>query len=343
MLKNFITLLFIVGFSINILAQTSEESGGKFSGYMIGDYYKIVDNHLGSIKDKHGFWFRRIYFTYDYKIDKNFSTRIRFEMKNSGDFESTDKMLPAVKDAHLKYKFSNHAVVLGISPTPTWEILEKIWGYRSVEKTPLDLQKMGSSRDFGLTLKGKLDDKGMFNYHIMFGNGASNSSESDRGKSGYLSLSIHPADGFIIEIYGDYADKVGKTDWYTIQGFMAYITTNFRAGLQFADQTRQVENAEDQKLSLGSFFVAGAVSPQVSLLGRIDRMFKPNPKGDGISYIPFDPTAKSTFFVGGIDWHPIKTVSIIPNIEYIKYDENDEGVTPDSDIIARVTFFWKFM
>lgn len=342
MLSKFTILLFIISVSLNVFAQKSDESGGKFSGYMMGDYYKIIDNHNADLKDKHGFWFRRIYFTYDYKIDGNFSTRIRLEMKNAGDFESADKIIPELKDAYLKYKFSKAALVLGLSSTPTWGIVEESWGYRSVEKTALDLQKMGSSRDFGVALKGDFDEKGMFQYHIMFGNGSSNKTEVDRGKSAYVSLSVRPAKGFVIEVYGDYADKVGKNDWYTIQGFLGYTTKSIRAGLQFADQTRKIEGSGDQKLTVGSIYLVSAISPQFSLLGRVDRMFKPNSNGDGISFIPFDPTAKNTLFIGGIDWHPIETVSIIPNIEFVKYDENEEGVTPENDVIARITFFWKF-
>jgi len=71
-------------------------------------------------------------------------------------------------------------------------------------------------------------------------------------------------------------------------------------------------------------------------------MFDPNPEGDEIPFIPFDPTAESTFLVAGVDWQPVKDISFIPNIEYVKYEQNSDGVTPGSDLIGRITFFWKF-
>jgi len=95
-------------------------------------------------------------------------------------------------------------------------------------------------------------------------------------------------------------------------------------------------------MRVASLFIVGEVSQQFSLFGRVDRNFEPNPQGDDIAFIPFDPTASNIFFVGGVDWHPVKQVKFMPNVEFIKYDENDESITPVSDIIGRITFYWGF-
>jgi len=344
MLRKLLFVFFSVSLLINTFGQDKkeEESGGKFSGYMFGDYYYFFKDHNSELNDQRGIWFRRIYFTYDYKINSSFSIRLRFEMSNEFNFEEAVVMTPFVKDAWFKYKFSNQSLIIGISPTPTFQITEKIWGYRAVEKTPLDLQRMASSRDFGLALNGKFDKKGLFKYHIMFSNGSSNKQEIDKGKSGLLSLAFFPAKEFVFEIYGDYADHAGNTDWYTLQAFFGYKTKTIRTGIMYADQTRQSEDIEDKKMRVASIFIAGEVSKQISLFGRVDRNFDPNPQGDKIAFIPFDPTASNIFFVGGVDWHPVKQVKFIPNVEFVKYDENYEGVTPVSDIIGRITFYWGF-
>ncbi|MCH9029411.1 MAG: hypothetical protein IH819_07295 [Bacteroidetes bacterium] len=249
MLKRILILFFSLGIMINLFGQDKkeEESSGKFSGYMFGDYYYFFDNHKPELNDQRGIWFRRIYFTYDYKINSSFSTRLRLEMGNEFNFEEAKTMIPFVKDAWFKYKFSNQSFIIGISPTPTFQIIEKIWGYRAVEKTPLDLQRMASSRDFGLALKGKFDEKGMFKYHLMFSNGSSNKQEIDKGKSGLLALAFYPVKEFVIEVYGDYADHAGSTDWYTLQVFLGYKAKTFRAGILYADQTRQSEDVEDRR------------------------------------------------------------------------------------------------
>jgi len=342
MIKKFAIFFILLIISFSSQAQNSTEGVGKLSGYFFGDYYYFIDNHNSDIKNKHGFQFRRIYFAYDYQIDENFSTRLRFEMANAFDFENAEEMSAVVKDAYLAYKFSRHQLILGISSPPTFALIEKIWGYRSVEKTPLDLQKFASSRDFGLAMKGKIDEKGMVQYHVMFGNGSSNKQEIDKGKSGMAAVSVYPTKQIVLEVYGDYSDKTGDNDWYTLQGFAAFVSDNFRAGFQYSSQTRMVEFAEDLKLEIASLFLVGDVTDKVSLLGRVDRQFDPNLSGEKISYIPFDKHSKSTLFIGGVDWHPVKAVSIIPNVEFVKYDESTSGLTPQSDVIARMTFYWKF-
>lgn len=155
---------------------------GKISGYMFGDYYYVVANHNEELEDNNGFWFRRIYLTYDHGLSEDFAVRFRIEMNSAGDFSSQSKLTPVVKDAYLKWKHARHRILVGISSTPTWAVVEKVWGYRSVEKTPLDLQRFGSSRDFGLAIKGSLDQQQRWNYHFMFANGSSNGSENNKGK-----------------------------------------------------------------------------------------------------------------------------------------------------------------
>jgi hypothetical protein len=341
MLKLILTLFFSLLFLVVVNGQDKKESGGKFHGYAFGDYYYFVEDHNPDLVDQRGFWFRRIYLTYDYTINKQFSSRLRLEMSNEFDFASEVAISPFVKDAWLKYKFSNQQIIFGISPTPTFQIIEKIWHYRSVEKTPLDLQRMASSRDFGIAGKGMFDDGGMFRYYLMFSNGSSNKQEIDKGKSGLLSLAMFVSD-FVIEIYGDYADNEGDENWYTLQGFVGYNAKKLKIGLQYAGQTRQQHETTDIKLQVLSFFITGDISDQVNLLGRVDRMFEPNPQGNKINYLPFDPTASSLLVILGVDYHPIKEVKLIPNIEYITYSENKAGVTPTNDLVARLTFFWAF-
>lgn len=77
---------------------------GKFSGYMFGDFYYNISNDNSNLKGQNGFWFRRIYFAYDYKISDSWSTRFRLEMNSPGDFKSSDTLKPYIKDAYLSYK-----------------------------------------------------------------------------------------------------------------------------------------------------------------------------------------------------------------------------------------------
>ena len=124
--------------------------------------------------------------------------------------------------------------------------------------------------------------------------------------------------------------------------FGSYQLESFRIGVEYADQTLRQTDESDVKRRLLSAFVSGDVMDQVALFLRVDRMFDPNPAGDRIAFIPFDPTANSIFILAGVEWNPIKDVFFTPNFEYISYGQNSAGETPGDDLYGRVTFFWKF-
>jgi Phosphate-selective porin O and P len=334
-------IVFILGV---ILLSTNAwgQDNGKISGYMFGDIYYMAANHNKAVEGNNGIWVRRVYLTYDKNLNEDFSVRLRYEMNTVGDFTTKSKMAPVIKDAYLKWKKGGHTVYLGISPTPTWSVVEKVWGYRSVEKTALDLQKFGSSRDFGIAVKGSFDADKVFNYHVQIANGNSNSSENNKGKKYMLSLTAKTKGGFIVEGYVDFDERPEHASRTTLQGFAGYQSKTYRFGLQLAQQNRQVQGADDDQLRIASVFGAAKFSETTSAFARVDRTFQANSSGEKISYIPFDKTAESTFIVAGLDFTPIKNVHLMPNIEAVTYGKNDAGVTPDTDIIPRLSFYFKF-
>ncbi len=332
--------MFLLVLIIPLLPVSLSAAGGKLSGYMFGDFYYFASHHDSIFENQNGFWFRRIYFTYDYKIDENFTTRLRFEMASPGDLETRGKIFPFVKDAYLKYKQKGIGVIFGLSPTPTWDVIEKIWGYRSVEKTPLDLQKFGSSRDLGIALKGKIQ-RGIVRYHLMLANGAGTKSETNREKKVYGSLGISPKKGLIFELYGDWEEGKGHTDNYTYQVFLGLTNPFFRLGLQYAQKTYQMEPDTSSNYPIASIFTTFSIRKNLTLLFRFDHLFEPSPMGEKISYLPFSSQAKANLFVFGLDLHPNRLVHIIPNVEMVQYQETN-GIKPDSDMVTRITVFYKF-
>ncbi|MFQ5628045.1 MAG: hypothetical protein ACE5I1_04725, partial [bacterium] len=270
-------------------------------------------------------------------------TRLRLEMANpDGITKSAGAAEPFIKDAYLKWKNGRSEILLGISSTPTWGVVENFWGYRSVEKTALDLQKFGSSRDFGVAVKGSLDQNGKAKYHLMIGNGNSNRSEANKGKKAMLALGYYPSRNTVFEIYGDWIDNPGANNWFTVQGFIGHKTGKSRFGLQFAHQTRELASGEDLNFQIGSAFFTVDVAEKTSLFARVDRMFDPNPGGNSISYIPFASNAKSTFLLGGVDYAPIINVHLMPNVEVVLYDGVNGSENPNADVLPRMTFFYTF-
>ena len=303
----------------------------KFSGYVIGEYYYVYQSHNDSLNGENGFWFRRIYFTYDNHIYKNLKARLRFEMASPGDFTEKDVPHPAVKDAYISLKKYFGNFTFGIQGTPTFSSVEKIWGYRSIEKTPLDLQKWASSRDFGLSLKGK---RNILSYYLMFGNGSSNKSETDKTKNVYASLGITPFKGLYAEVYGDY--RIGSDDKpYTMQGFLAYSGKKSRFGIQYA---RRGTVSESPSYNILSGFGILKLKKNTDIIVRYDKTLEANKDAEKISYIPMSPISPSNFIIMGVSFSPLKGVKVIPNLEYVFY--SDSGINPD--IFPRLTLYYKF-
>ena len=139
-------------------AKPEEAPAFKISGLVYGDYYYVAASHRDELEDQNGFWIRRLYFTYDHTLSKALSLRVRLEANSKGDFESTGVNTPYVKDAWLKWTFGAHALTFGLAPTPNIDFVDAFQGYRSVEKSPIDLYRWDSSRDLGLLVQGGLGE-----------------------------------------------------------------------------------------------------------------------------------------------------------------------------------------
>lgn len=313
------------------------------SGRVYSDYYWVAQHHNQDIEGKNGFWFRRIYLTYNRDLNESFSTRVRLEMNSAGDFQSSAEMIPNVKDAYLKWQNENHQIIAGISGSPLFGTTEDVWGYRSVEKSPQDLYDFGSSRDFGIAFKGELGSNQALNYHLFLGNGNSNKPEIDKGKKVSFALGYDVTDSFIIEAYGDFNSKTNDPDSYTGQLFGGYQTENVNIGALYSYQYHESQlGLSARNLDLVSVFMNFKISDKAKGYLRADHLFDGYLGGSGNSYIPFAEGVESTFMVAGADLLLADQVHLMPNIETIIYGENDQNFSPDTDIIPRLTLFYEF-
>lgn len=345
---------------------------GKFSGYMFGDYFYNVarDTSIAKLsnvsaasggKAFQAFQLRRIYFGYDNEISEQFTARFRLE----GDFTAVQgagavaqKLF--IKDAFLRWRnvFAGSDLVFGVQPTPAYEIAEGVWGYRSLEKTIMDLRGIIASRDLGISLRGKVDEAGVFNYWVMVANNSSTGTENDKYKRCALLIQAKPSRNFQATLHADYKDQARinnplstanppatvSNGVLTGSAFLAYTEPDVcmvggEAFMQstahgFADPaTAVLVSRKALGLSLFGWY---NVTPVVALVGRFDH-FDPNThaasQGDARNYI-----------LGGVAWKPDKNVSIIPNLQVETYEGLPNGGRSfDASVTARLTFFYVFV
>ncbi len=213
--------------------------------------------------------------------------RFRLEMNSPGDFKTAATLVPFVKDAYLTAQARQaHAACWGLIGTPLYDNLDEYWGYRPMEKTPIDLFKFGNSREFGVGLKGALDAKNKLTYTVIFGNGDGLKSETNRGKAVYGRLNFQPTPSLFFEIYARLHRHVGPDSSVNILQAFAGVKGKWgRSGLNFGYR-HAVSGDTSVDLKFISLFGVFKVSPKLDLIGRYDRLLDPNPSGSKIDYIP---------------------------------------------------------
>ncbi len=303
-----------------------------------GDVFYLPESHEPSFDGESGVWLRRIFLTIDQKLTENLSARLRFEGNSPEDFTSSSDITLFVKDAYVRWQQGRHSFTLGLQPTPTFDAVEKSWGYRSVEKTIVDLQRLAGTRDFGLSAQGSFDATKRWRYHAQLGNGSGTRNETNEGKKASLALGFVPDGGWSFEVYADLEDRPDNTDRTTVRIFGGLDQTWGRAGVEAGRQERVRAGCDIQELDFASAWVVVHLGENVSLLSRVDRMFDPNPEGNRIPYLPFATDADSTLLVLGLDYRVAKGLSFIPNVEYVTYGKANAGLDPDDDLMLRLTF-----
>lgn len=351
-------------FSLQFLF-AQENTGGKISGYMFGDYFynAVRDTGLSSLsnvvnsgkQDLNGFQLRRIYFTYDYNISDNFVTRFRLEADQNAN-TSDGKVGVFVKDAYLTWKniFSGSDLTFGIQPTMVIENADADWGHRFLEKTILDLRGIVSSRDIAVSLKGKLDTDGVFNYWVMIGDGSGNKPETDKFKRFYAHLQYIPIKNLSITLYGDLKTKPSVDDPQNNSTASSTLSNNdltyalllgykekdnFSIGAEVFLNTTQngIRSSSIVKDRNGigvSFFGSYNFSQQLSAAGRFD-YFDPNTNTD------FKGDSRN-WFIFSLNYKPVDKVTISPNVIVETY-EAINGRTIDASVTPRITLYYSFL
>jgi len=303
-----------------------------FGGLLFGDLYYVAQHHTADGDGASGAVLRRGYFTMNVNPGGAWRGRARLEINQDGNFE-TYKFDTKLKDLYLARKAGRHEVVLGLSPTLTYDLIESTWGARYLMRTPLDVQGV-PSRDTGITVKGPLGG-GTFGYRLMYGSGLEYANQGGGGDKFMGAVTWYGADGLYADFYADHEALPGPRDRSIVQLFVGRASSTLRWGLQYAHQDRE----DDPTLEVASAFIVRALHGEWSLIGRIDRLLEPSPKGDGIAYIPFDPSARATLFLGGVEYRPTSLFRVTPNVVWTTYDRNDAGTRPGSDLQLRLTLF----
>jgi hypothetical protein len=313
---------------------------------MFGDFYYFAQSHDPAWEGQQAFWFRRIYFTFDYTFTPKLTTRFRLEANSNGKLED-GSLTPYVKDAYLRWTYSGRQrMTLGIEPSLSIDVVESVWGLRHIEKTPLDLYRWDSSRDTGLTLDGPLNRAGTLSYGVQFGTEPGDYVEIERLRTVRASARYESNPGLIVEGAFVWLGREMIASRTTAQLFAAYRAKAARAGFLYSHQARDAaegSTAPDLRLDVYSGFGVVDLKPQkFSVFARVDRYADPCPDCPNIDYLPIASVSPFTLVIAGAEYYLHPSVRFSPNVEWVRYSTPaDPAVTkPGDDIVWRATFYW---
>ncbi|MEE4217072.1 MAG: hypothetical protein V2I48_05635 [Xanthomonadales bacterium] len=307
-----------------------------FGGLVFGDIYYVPSNHLESGDGATGLVMRRAYLTLDVDFSERWFARVRGEANQDGTFE-TYEFTSQFKDLYLGVNMGRQQLLAGLTSTPTFDLIEKIWGARYLMRTPMDLQGV-ASRDTGLSVQGPLNASGSLSYRAMWGAPLDFSNDGNPNSRLMGALNWSPGKHWTLDLYMDTESRENQQDWNTWQVFAGFQNERLRWGVQFSKQDRK----DNPSIELASAFIVASLNERSSVIGRIDRLFEPSPRGNGIAYIPFDPSAPATMFVGAYEYDLTQDLTLAPNFIVIDYDRNDAGQRPETDVHLRLTAYFRF-
>ncbi|MBL8047469.1 MAG: hypothetical protein JNJ45_02190 [Chthonomonas sp.] len=328
--------------ALSALAPAFADDKGKLSGVMFGDMYFFGKHNDAAIQGKQGFWLRRITLQYDREIDAKLSARVQIESKDPGDFTNNTAMQVTMRDAWVQFKDGRDTWRLGLIPTATWGVTEQKLGYRPIEKAPMELYRMGSSRDIGISYNTNLDKSGKTALMLAVGNGNGQRSSDGESAAAYARITHDLNNVMTVNLYADAQKRPNQEYWRSAKAEFFVVGRDYKGGLVFANQARSRPNASDLNLNLLSLYVEGKASEKARPFLRWDQVSDALPDADKIEFYRMSPQGKPTLFMVGVRMKIHPNFEIVPNIANISYRRGSGGIKPKSDTIFRVTFSANF-
>jgi len=147
--------------STNAIAQE------KLSGVVYFDY---TNNNGNGADISNEFEIRRVYFTYEKKLSSDMKYKFQMDAGRLKHDDDNEKIFAYIKKAYVSWHASVGDITFGIQGMNVFSVQEKTWGYRFIEKSPMDRHKFSSSADLGVGYANKLNKNAQ--YSVLYTNGS---------------------------------------------------------------------------------------------------------------------------------------------------------------------------
>ncbi len=352
-MKRYLLLLLML-VCVSAFAQ-EEKPKGKFNGVLFGDYFYKFDGDSSGAGNQYsaygyktqGVTVRRARLHYEYTFNEDFAGNFGIELNDVTKIDN--KVSFMVYDAQFEWKnvVPNSSMFFGLMPSPTfvWGMSEQTYGYRSLEKTIADKNKIGTALEIGAMLKGKFDKEGNYGYTVMLGNGKGSSAEVSKFPKFYGSVFAKFLENFSAEVYYDYQNSYNEQYRMTFKGVLAYkskdMTFMFEPFIQNRNNAVKLTDPQNP----AGFSVSG----KVNVLKRKDAE-RTEALNIFARYDYYDPDSnngqagfRENFIMAGLDFLPFKQFHVMPNIWINAYkDKSSANISRPDDIVGRITLWYVY-
>ena len=290
-------------------------AGTTIGATVYADLTNISQSPTPNNKNGTGADIKRAYLSVDHKFNDVWSANLTADFAPNGSTFQGGSLqgTEAVKKAYIQAKvFGDKLVVRGGSADMPWiPFVEGVYGYRFVEKTITDTQKIGNSADWGVNANGVLAD-GLIGYSVSVVDGAGyKNAIRSKGMDveGRVNLNWN---GFVAAV-GGYSGKLSKdfqaaapTTFHTAtrgDALLAYKNKQFTVGVEYFQENNwnQVTAAASDKGYGYSAFGSFNLTPQFSVFGRYD---------DSKPSQTLHPSEKVSYFNLGVNYEPVKVIDL---------------------------------
>jgi hypothetical protein len=314
--------------------------------------------YSGVPKDVYAFALRRGYLGLDYQWSPVFSASVILE-GNDGLTATRGDRTVTIKSLHARWKdvYPNADLLIGQIPTLAYTfIIEKVWGYRIVEKTIMDQRGLRTSSDLGVSLIGKLDSLGMSGYNIMMANGGGTKPEelTQNGKHKIYSGEFYTYlfdKKLVLDLYTDFLTGLNDHTVLTLKGFAGLQLPALTLGAEvfsFSQNNSKADGTDIKAFGYSLFGRAPIIKDKLNVFARYDSYDPDNAYRQ--QDVPSTYQGSNMFrhyreglFIAGLDFAPNKNFHIMPNIWINTYDVKASSpvlVERESDIVPRITVYF---
>ncbi len=280
-------------------------------------------------KTNAAFEITRGYLGYIYHFSPNFSSKVLMDVSTN----NKGGTFPSAYTAFLKYAYGEYhnkvvTIDLGMMDTNLFVLQEALWSKRYVMKSFQDMNEYGYRADIGLGVKVQVTPKLSIDAQVLNGEGFQKV-QSDSTVKVSAGITYEPIKHIILRLYADYMKK--NVAQKTFSALIGYKDDNLTIAGEYNYQKGN-KMIKEHNLSGISLYGIYRTNKNISVFGRYDYLTSASTSTDE----HWNDTKNGQTYAAGIEFIPIKSIYISPNIQV--FNPKSAAIKPTTSFLLSFNF-----